>query len=241
MNALTSAIQFITILPVGGFEKFDARASVPFFPIVGIILGAMLSAVDYGALHFWSPGVAAVIDIVFLAAVTGAFHLDGLGDSADGLFSHRGRERALEIMKDSRVGVMGLVAIVCGLAVKWGGIASLSSHRVLLLILIPAYARGSMLFGMRFLSYGREGGTGRAFFDDPLKISAFWGLLVPAGLSLFLGWQALWLNFWFVVLTAGICRYYQKQMGCVTGDMLGAMSEVIESVLFLIASMEVLG
>lgn len=239
MNALISAFQFISILPVGGFEKFDARAAVPFFPVVGLVLGCLLSAVDFAATHAWSPATAAVVDVVFLAVVTGAFHLDGLGDTADGLFSHRGRERALEIMKDSRVGVMGLVAVVCGLALKWGGIAGLGSHRALLLVLVPAYARAGMLFGMRFLPYGREGGTGRAFFDEPLRAGSFWGLAVLVALSGFLGWQGLWLNIWFVVLTAGILRYYKKQMGCVTGDMLGAMSEVTEAVLFLVVSMEV--
>jgi len=213
---------------------------VSYFPVVGIILGAMLSAVDYMALYLWSSPVAAVVDVLFLALVTGAFHLDGLGDTADGMFSHRGRERALEIMKDSRVGVMGLTSILCGLAIKWGGISGLQAHRGLLLILVPAYARGGMLFGMRFLPYGRGEGTGHAFFDEPLKLTDFWGLIIPVALSVFLGWTGLWLNLWFLILTTAIIRYYKKQMGCITGDMLGAMTEVTESLLFLIVSVGML-
>jgi adenosylcobinamide-GDP ribazoletransferase len=140
-------------------------------------------------------------------------------------------------MKDSRIGVMGLVAIICGLSVKWGGILSMNSHRSLLLILIPAYARGSMLFGIKFLTYGRaEGGTGHAVFETPLPLSAFWGLLVPVVLSTFLGWKALWLNLVFVCLTASILSYYRRRLNCITGDMLGAMCEVTESGLFLMAS-----
>lgn len=240
MSALTSAIQFISILPVGKHGKFDPKGMVPYFPIVGIILGAMLSAVDYMALYLWTPPVASVVDVLFLILVTGAFHLDGLGDTADGIFSHRGRERALEIMKDSRVGVMGLTAILCALAVKWGGISGLQANRGLLLILVPAYARASMLFGMRFLPYGRPEGTGHAFFDEPLGLTDFWGLIIPVALSAFLGWTGLWLNLWFFILTIATVWYYKKQMGCITGDMLGAMSEVTEAFLFLIVSVGVL-
>ena len=91
-----------------------------------------------------------------------------------------------------------------------------------------------MLFGIRFLDYGRPGGgTGRDFFDEPLKISAFWGLLIPLGLSYFLGWQGLWLNLVFGVSTGVILLYYKKRMDCITGDMLGAMTEWTESILFL--------
>jgi len=240
MQHLISALQFITIIPVGGSFTFNPRQMVRYFPIVGLILGSLLSAVDLVATHLWSVQIASLVDVLFLAIITGAFHLDGVGDTADGLFSHRGRDRALEIMKDSRIGMMALVAVVAVLAVKWGGIAGLHPHRSLILILVPAYARAAMLFGMRFLPYGREDGTGQAFFNEPLNPTDFWGLIIPAALSVFLGWTGLWLNLWFLILTAAVIRYYKKQMGCITGDMLGAMTEVTESLLFLIVSVGVL-
>ena len=141
---------------------------VPFFPVVGIILGTMLSIFDQAALRLWSEPVVAVLDVCLLIVLTGALHLDGLGDTADGLLGHRPREEALAVMKDSRIGVMGLSAIIVGLSIKWAGIMSLGAHRSLLLVIVPAYARGGMLFGMRFLEYGRpDGGTGHAFFKDP--------------------------------------------------------------------------
>ena len=237
MNRLIAAIQFLTLLPLGRSVIYDPKGMVPFFPMVGLIIGAFVSMFDHAALYLWPKPVVAVLDVVFLAVITAAFHLDGLGDSADGLLGHRSRDKAMAIMKDSRIGVMGLVAIVCGLAVKWAGIMHLDTHRTLLLILIPAYARSGMLFGIRFLPYGRpDGGTGRDFFDEPLKISAFWGLLIPLALSCFLGWKGLWLNLLFLVSTAVILMYYKKRMGCITGDMLGAMTEWTESILFLLVS-----
>jgi adenosylcobinamide-GDP ribazoletransferase len=103
---------------------------------------------------------------------------------------------------------------------------------------VPAYARSGVLFGIRFLAYGRpDGGTGLAFFKETLKPAAFWGLALPVALSLFLGWASVWLNLYFIVITVIILFYYKNRMGCITGDMLGAMIESSEAVLFLLVSM----
>ncbi len=238
MKSLISAIQFITIIPLGKPETFDPRGMISFFPVVGIFIGGLVAAFDYAALQLWTEPVAAVLDVILFILVTGAFHLDGLGDTADGLLGHRTKEKALEIMKDSRIGVMGLVAIITGLSIKWGGIMSLDGqYRYLLLVIIPAYARGSMVFGIKFLNYGRSSdGIGHPLFFNTLKLSAFWGLLIPVGLSFFLGWRGIWLNLIFIIITAFILLYYKRRIGCITGDMLGAMTETTESLLFLLVS-----
>jgi len=211
---------------------------VPFFPIVGLLLGLLVALFDQVAIRLWNPSVAALLDVVLLIILTGAFHLDGLGDAADGLLGQRTKEDALLIMKDSRMGAMGLVAVICGLALKWGGIASLDIHRSLLLIIVPAYARAGMIFGIRFLDYGRPGGgTGLDFFKEKMGIVAFWGLLIPVALSLLTGWRAILLNSGFAVIVAAILFYYKKRVGCITGDMLGAMAEITEAGLFLLVSM----
>jgi adenosylcobinamide-GDP ribazoletransferase len=238
MRHFISATQFITILPVGRADTFEPAKMIPYFPIVGLSLGLLTALFDQLATALWSRPVASLLDILFLAVITGAFHLDGLGDSADGLLGQRPKEKVLTIMKDSRLGTMGLVAIVFGLALKWAGIAGLDADRTLLLVIVPAYARAGMLFGMRFLEYGRPaGGTGVDFFTSKLKWSAFWGLTAPVVMSVFLGWTALWLNLSFVALIALLIWYYTRRLGCVTGDMLGAMAEILESGLFLLVSM----
>jgi len=237
MKRLIAALQFLTIIPLGKSAIYDPKGMVPFFPVVGIIIGGLLSIFDYFALNFWPEPITAILDVVLLVIITAALHLDGLGDTADGILGHRSREKALMIMKDSRIGVMGLVAIVCTLAVKCCGIMHISTHRTLLLLLIPAFARSGMIFGIRFLKYGRsEGGTAYDVFGEPLKPSAFQWMLIPVTLSIFLGWKGVWLNLIFAVLTITIIFYYKKRMGCITGDMLGAMTEVTESLLFLIVS-----
>jgi adenosylcobinamide-GDP ribazoletransferase len=238
MRYFIAATQFITILPLGKAETFDPPKMIPYFPIVGILLGILVVLFDHVASSLWSIPVASLLDVIFLAVLTGAFHLDGLGDSADGLLGQRSKEKAFTIMKDSRLGTMGLVAIVFGLAVKWAGITGLDANRALLLVIVPAYSRAGMLFGMRFLEYGRpDGGTGMDFFKSKLEWTAFWGLTAPVAMSVFLGWTAFWLNLSFVTLTSLLIWYYKRRVGCITGDMLGAMTEILESGLFLLVSM----
>ena len=237
MKGFIGALQFITILPSGKPAPFEPDKMVPFFPIVGLMLGGLVAVFDFIAMQLWIPPVVAVLDVVLLIIMTGAFHLDGLGDAADGLLGQRSREKALAIMKDSRIGTMGLVTIVSVLAIKWGGIAGLDSHRTLLLILVPAYARGGMIFGIRFLEYGRpDGGTGLDFFKEKLGNSAFWGMILPVMLSVLLGWKAVWLNAGFLILSVSLLYYYRKRIGCITGDMLGAIAEITEAGLFLLVS-----
>ena len=236
MRNLIAALQFITILPLGKARSFEPPKMVPYFPLVGILLGLLLALFDTLIAKIWTPPVVALLDVILLAVLTGAFHLDGLGDTADGLFSPRSKDQALEIMKDSRIGVMGLIAILFGLALKWGGILNLDANRSLLLIIVPAYARAGILFGMQFLDYGRTDGTGLPFFKESLKWTTHWGLLIPVGLSFLLGWKAIWLNLMFAVIVGAILLFYRKRMGCITGDMLGAMTEVTEAGLFLMMS-----
>ncbi|MDM8518113.1 adenosylcobinamide-GDP ribazoletransferase [Desulfobacterales bacterium HSG16] len=236
MNSLISAIRFITILPFGRPGTFEPVKMIPFFPAVGLILGLILACFDLVISYFWPPLTTALLDVVLLTILTGAFHIDGLGDAADGLLGHHEKNRALEIMKDSRIGVMGLVAIVCAMSVKWAGIAGIVEHRFLLLVLIPAYSRASMIFGFRFLNYGRSKGTGHALFTEPIKLSAFAGLFPCIFLSLFLGWKLFYINIAFLLLVFSILFYYKRRIGCITGDMLGAMTELTEAMLFLLLS-----
>jgi adenosylcobinamide-GDP ribazoletransferase len=158
-----------------------------------------------------------------------------LGDTADGFYSRRSRPEILAIMKDSRLGTMGLLAIVSCLAIKWAAISVLGANRFLALSIVPAYARGSVLFGLRLLPYARgEGGTGCAFFQTRPSVLAFSGLSLPVVLSLWMGWAAVWVNSAFIIFSAGLVRYYREKLGGVTGDMLGAMIEIMEAGLFLV-------
>lgn len=232
-----SAIQFLTVFPCVPSQVFDARKALPFFPVCGLLIGVVLIFTDSVGLIFWSPLTAGLLTLTVLAAISGALHLDGLADTADGLYSRRPPEKALAIMKDSRVGAMGMVAVVLCLALKWAGLAGLEEHRLVCLLIIPAYARSAVLFGTRQLPYGRpNGGTGHDFFQAPLDVGDFLALIIVVLLSLLLGWKAFFINAVFIVTVTGLIRFYRHKIGCITGDMLGAMIEVTETALFLAAS-----
>lgn len=239
ISDLRSALVFITILPAGRHVAYSPMGMIRFFPVVGLIIGALLVLWDLGVSQLWASPVAALLDLIFLVVITGAFHVDGLGDTADGIFSHRSRERALEIMKDSRIGMMGLVAVGCVLALKLAGIWSLKStgtpfQTLGLLFIVPAYSRAAMIVGIKFFNYGRTGtGTGKDLFERPLLWKDFAYCLIPLFFSLFLGYKGLILNLVFCLGLGLILLFYKKKMNCITGDMLGALSEVLEALLFL--------
>jgi adenosylcobinamide-GDP ribazoletransferase len=230
-----SAVRFLTVIPGRSDESFDLQRMSGFFPLVGLLLGGLLLAGDLIFSRLWSVPVAAWLDVVLLLGLTGGLHVDGLGDAGDGLLSHRSPERMLAIMKDSRLGVMGLLAVLVVLGLKWAGLSELGEERAFALLLVPGYSRLGMLFGLRYLPYGRpQDGIGTGAFASPLPWSAFWmlGLLVP--LSLLMGRSGLWLMLGFAGLLSLVLVFYRRRLGCITGDMLGAMNEVLEAGLFLL-------
>lgn len=234
MNAFIASLQFITAIPLGKPRPFDPKGIIIHFPLAGLAVGLVLALFDIVASAVWPPLVASVLDVVLLAAITGAFHLDGLADMADGLYGQREREKALAIMKDSRVGAMGLVAVACVLLVKSAGLGNIDHTRFLALLVVPALSRSAMMIGMRFLPYARgDEGTGSPFFETPLSTMDFKFVALPVFLSLFLGWRGLLMILVFVVATALLILFYRRKLGGITGDLLGAMVEILEAILFL--------
>lgn len=234
MKALITSLQFITVLPLGKPRPFDPRGIVANFPLAGLAIGLLLSLFDRAASSVWPTTVVAAMDVILLAAITGALHLDGLADTADGLYGKRERAAVLAIMKDSRVGAMGLVAVACVLLAKTAALGHIDHGRFLALLIVPAYARAAMIFGMRFLPYARgKAGTGSAFFETPPAAVDFRYLALPVFLSLFLGWRGVLLNLAFAAVTAALIALYRKKLGGITGDMLGAMAEIMEAALLL--------
>jgi len=236
MNNFISALQFLTVFRVRRTDEFNPEKMLPHFPLVGLLIGLLLVGVDALAGMIWPRPVAAVLDIFFLVWVTGGLHLDGLGDTADGLYGTRPTEKALAIMKDSRMGAMGVAAIFLGLGVKWGGLAAIDTQRALVLLTVPAFARGSQLLGIRMLPYGRPEGLARDFCGVPLGLYEFRGLLLPIGLALFAGGRGILMILVFFLLSSGVILFFKRRVNCITGDMLGALCEICEAGLFLVAA-----
>jgi adenosylcobinamide-GDP ribazoletransferase len=236
MKAFLGAIGFLTILPVGDHGVPPARMT-PCFPLVGLLLGALIGGFDLFAIQWWPRAVVGALDVILLLVLTGALHMDGLGDTADGLYGQRTPRKALAIMKDSRVGAMGAIAMAACILLKASALAALPAPRIVLLLVIPALARSTPLFAMRLLPYGRpEGGTGSAFFEKPIGLRDYWGLPLVLALGLLTGMRLGVLLIVFAMTVIVVLSYYRRKLGCITGDMLGALIEVTETGLLLAAT-----
>ena len=209
----------------------------PYFPLVGLLLGAIVGGFDLIAVHWWPRPVVGALDVLLLLVLTGALHMDGLGDTADGLYGQRSPEKALAIMKDSRVGAMGAIAMAACLLLKAVATAALPAPRIIFLFVVPALARCTPLVAMWLLPYGRpEGGTGSAFYEVRPRLRDFWGVLLVLLLALFTGMRFGALIIAFVMTLVAVLSYYRRKLGGVTGDMLGALIEVTEVGLLLAAT-----
>jgi adenosylcobinamide-GDP ribazoletransferase len=238
-TGFVSAVQFLTIIPLKSNQSFDARRSLPYYPLCGLLIGIILVIFHYITNLFWPSQIAALLDVTLLAVITGALHLDGLADTTDGLYGHRDPQHALTIMKDSRIGSMGSVSMILCLAAKWVGLSYINSCDFIWLFLVPAYARATVPFGVWSLPYGRpDGGTAHALFKDPIKINDFWGLGILVVLSLITGWKFIILNLTFALIVFIVIWWYKKKIQCITGDMLGAMIEITEAALFIVAAIQ---
>lgn len=235
---LIAGIQFLTIIPCGPTQPLDPRKALPLFPICGLLMGGILALIDMTAAMLWSRSAVAVIDVVALVVITGALHLDGLGDTADGLYGQRPPEKALSIMKDSRIGAIGMVVVTCCLALKWVGISEIDRFRPYWLFLVPAFARTAILLGIQWLPYGRpDGGTGHSFFQQKPRLIDYWAAPLLLSLSALLtGWGVAIVVLGFVALVTIVLLYYRQKINCITGDMLGAMIESVETGLFILLS-----
>ncbi len=237
MNAFFLAVSFLTRIPVPAFSASTEvwRKSAAFYPLVGAIVGGLLWAADLGISQLFSPPLAAVLTLAFWVYITGGLHLDGWMDLADGLGSHRSRERMLAIMKDSRVGAMGVLAAILLLMIKGTALYELlGTNRAVLLLLVPAAARTYLLLAIRFWPYLTETGIGSG-----MREGLRWWHLLLGGVGLFgLGWYMGGLHAVAALLITLVgslwfCRMIAKKLGGFTGDGYGALVEWSETVCLL--------
>ena len=169
------AAAFLTIFPTAeGFAMETGRLgrSMGFFPAVGLAMGLGLVVIDWALSGLIPRAVLDCLLILILIAITGALHLDGIADLVDGLAGGKDREGALRIMKDSRVGAMGVVGVVMVLLLKYLSLFHVPlAHKSAALIMMPAAGRWMQVFLAAFCRYVRsEGGTGGAFVPPPIEL-----------------------------------------------------------------------
>ncbi|HEX2944776.1 MAG TPA: adenosylcobinamide-GDP ribazoletransferase [Clostridia bacterium] len=233
-------LQFMTRIPVKlnvRAEREDFAKGLVVAPVIGLIIGVFLAVFHYLLGFIFPAFVNAVLTVALYVFLTGGLHLDGLGDTADGLFSNRPRERILEIMKDSRVGTNAVLAIVLVLLLDISLISSLENQAFEILLLMPAAGRIGSLIGSGTSKYaGISDGPGRWCVELCGWKEALAGSLISAviftAVSGFYGFALLLLAIFSAIALA---RSLGKKLGGVTGDILGAVCELNQTV-FLLAS-----
>ena len=243
MTSFFLAWQFLTILPGWRSEQEVSPPllgrSTAFYPLVGLLLGLILWAAYWVFSLAFSRTVCDGLVLLVLVLITGAFHLDGMADTLDGMAAGKSTEERLLIMKDHRVGTFGVVGLIMILGIKFLALNSLPDE-ILGKSLAAALvlSRWSMVQLIYRAPYARpEGGLGKIFKENVKRremILATATSLILAVLLLRLWGALLWLI--IGVFTLGIQALFKRKIGGVTGDVLGAANEVNEVLVLLLIS-----
>lgn len=245
------ALQFLTRMPVPawcGHQPAWLNASVRYFPLVGALVGACGALVLGMASTVWPPVVAAALAVLATVWLTGAFHEDGLADTFDALGGVASRERALAIMKDSRIGTYGACALVMVLGLRVALLGTLLRHGTaaasLALIGSHAIGRCGAVLMMALLPYAGDADHAKA---KPLAVGVTWRSVVPAmmvtavGVLLLAACSAASIGWRWAVAAAmalgvvmGLQRWLNARLGGYTGDTLGATEQLCELMVLLV-------
>ncbi len=247
MRALILAFQFLTHFPISIQVDADARTfrnSTYFFSFVGLVLGLILLLVNLILTQLgvdaWSR---ATLLVVLHILMTGGLHLDGVADTADALFSNRSAERMLEILKDSRIGSNGVLALIVTLALKVVGLHYvIANNYVFLLIIMPVIARFASILAFRIGRTPRQSGMGNFFIGKARAghiLTNALSLIVAASIARLTALQFILSLLMIVFYTFFVVYWSTRKIGGITGDLLGFIVESCE-VVFIIATIVII-
>jgi cobalamin 5'-phosphate synthase/cobalamin synthase len=234
------ALMFLTRVPVGMCPRRDdvARATL-WFPLVGAGIGLCAAAIARGLaeLPALPPMLGALLLVGLGAWITGAIHLDGLADTADGFGGGRTADAVLRIMHDPRVGSFGVLALVLAVGIKVVAIATLIDRRMApaFLIAAPALARWTVIPLALWLPYARaEGGLGQSVAGTQTPGRAAIATVLAIGVAVIaLGQRAVVVTGVAALVTLAVGRNARRRIGGVTGDVFGACVELTETSLLV--------
>lgn len=233
INNFLLYIQFFTRIPVNkglNCEDKNFIEGTPFFPIIGLIIGGFQYVVYYSLSTKLNSFTLAIIAVFISIIITGALHLDGFGDCADGFFAFKGgKEKIIEIMKDSRVGAFGCIAIVFNILLKVSLIDSTINTTPLLIIAAPIIGRFSIVFLSYIGKSAKPQGTGNLFIGKVKVRNLIYTLLITGALTyLLIGYRAILLIVTSMLVTYLFNKFCEKKIEGLSGDTLGANNEIVE-------------
>ncbi len=239
MKTLLIAVQFLTIIParIRAIGAKDTSAAVKWFPSVGLMIGLALAAILWLNRSINMPDIASsALTVIILAVITGGIHLDGLGDMFDALGSRKGQVEMLGIMRDPHIGSIGAIAIASCLILKTAFLSSIPPDlQIKSIILLCVCSRWSMVFSMHTFPYARKDGKAKAFMDG-INSADFTTATLTAIIYSAISNQIPGFVIMAVIggFTYAAGRYLTAKFGGVTGDTIGAVSELSEVICLFI-------
>ena len=229
IRSLRAAVSFLTVVPVGNEDgSAGERLGRAYFPAIGAGVGLVAGLVFVAVAAISTPLLAAAAAVASLTLLTGAIHLDGLADSADGLLGRGDVERRLAVMRDPRLGSYGVAALVVFLVLEFAALASMTPARALAgLVIAGALSRFATLAVIAWVPYVRESGLGSIAFDPRRR-----GLDVVVGAAITvllcaLDWKRAVLAAMLVAIaTLAVVALARRRLGGATGDVCGATAEL---------------
>lgn len=240
MKQLILMIQFLTRLPLPialDVTDEDFTKGFMYFPVVGSIIGGLIYAIHFLLSPFFNNFTMSVIITLSYLYITGGLHMDGLSDSADGLFSGRSKERVLEIMKDSRIGSNGALAMVFVILLKIAFMQEISLEYLgLVLLVMPMISKYTVVFVSTFSRYARPDGMGNWFIGRVKPGQFIFSSVYVVGVLMLTNWKLLYVLLGCVGFGLLFKRFCYKQIDGMTGDTIGALSELGDVMVLLISS-----
>jgi len=234
MKNFLRALSFLTILPVGQIrlsEEKELARSMAFFPLVGLVVGLLLTAGYYLFSLFLPESITLWLILGLLALLTRGLHLDGFADTLDGLATGGSKERILEVMRDSRIGAFGVISLILLIGGKYLALHQISDSSVpYSLILMTVMGRHSMVLVCCRSAYARPNeGLAKPFTDNLGYRETAWSLLSAFGIALLvMGVKGILLLFGISLFSLAYRFFFIKKLGGVTGDVLGGANELTE-------------
>lgn len=236
MKEFLIALQFLTILPVrlSGLKESDFGKSLVYFPAVGMLIGFILtlSLFVFGLLP---PLVTSVSILVISIVITAGIHLDGFADTCDGFYGFKSKEEILEIMRDSHIGTMGAIGIVCLFLFKFAILTATPKETLWKsLIMMAAFSRWTQALACFVSTYARDEGKAKYFIEYADRKAVFTGGLFTLAIFLLLAnFKGLILFIISLIPIFLFISYIKRRIGGMTGDTIGATSEIAEALIFL--------
>ena len=239
MRSFFAALQFLTLFPCPvrtEYSNDDLGQSAIFFPVVGFLLGLILVLVNSALELLTGAGLLSVILVTLLTFMTRGLHLDGLGDTVDGLGAGGDRDRVLSVMDDSHIGAFGLMAIVLVLLLKIHALESMNIDRWRALLAAPILSRWAMVL-LGYRSKAVKTGLGSNLIvhlrTSHFLVATFLTLLLIAAI---LRGNGVVMMAWITLFTMASKKFFHRRLGGITGDIFGAVGELSEtSVMVLLA------